>query len=173
MASKVLGENETYTDADYKLCNTYSDASKLIGYNATGTGTKVFYFESSQQQSSLSEIFKTFSTVARKESQKTEYDKINITFTINNKYFKLDNNSKEFKSSLNIDSMETKFLTSKNDFNITLINDNFEGTEIKLFKSIKLEFIDYDGKVDNKTVEVPENQLPKVNVYKYKDTLIN
>ena len=66
-----------------------------------------------------------------------------------------------------------KFLTSKNDFNITLINDNFEGTEIKLFKSIKLEFIDYDGKVDNKTVEVPENQLPKVNVYKYKDTLIN
>ena len=173
MASKVLGENETYTDADYKLCNTYSDASKLIGYNATGTGTKVFYFESSQQQSSLSEIFKTFSTVARKESQKTEYDKINITFTINNKYFKLDNNSKEFKSSLNIDSMETKFLTSKNDFNITLINDNFEGREIKLFKSIKLEFIDYDGKVDNKTVEVPENQLPKVNVYKYKDTLIN
>ena len=74
---------------------------------------------------------------------------------------------------MNIDSMETKFLTSKNDFNITLINDNFEGTEIKLFKSIKLEFIDYDGKVDNKTVEVPESQLPKVNVYKYKDTLIN
>jgi prepilin-type N-terminal cleavage/methylation domain-containing protein len=176
MASKVLGENETYVDSDYKLCDTYSDASKLRGYNASGSGTPVYYFESSQTEGSLTEIFKTFSTVAKKEARKTDYDKVNITFSINTNYFNLettDGNNKEFKNTISIDSMDTQYLTSKNDFNIVLINDKFEDKEVKLFNSITLEFIDDDKKVENRTVEVPENQLPKVNVYKYKDTLIN
>ena len=176
MASKVLGENETYVDSDYKLCNTYNDASKLRGYNASGSGTPVYYFESSQTEGSLTEIFKTFSTVAKKEARKTDYDKVNITFSINTNYFNLettDGNNKEFKNTISIDSMDTQYLTSKNDFNIVLINDKFEDKEVKLFNSITLEFIDDDKKVENRTVEVPENQLPKVNVYKYKDTLIN
>lgn len=173
MASKVLGEGEKYTSNDYKLCNTYSDANKLIGYHATGTGTKVYYFESSQTKDSLTKVFNTFSEVATKESRKTDYDKVNITFTLNDKYFTLNNKDTEFQKTVEINSTNTKRITSKNDFNITLINNKFEDKEIKLFKSIKLEFIDVDKKVENKTVEVPDNQLPKVNVYKYKDTLIN
>ena len=178
--SKVV-EDEEKEENDYITCTSLSDSSNFIGYNSTGsTGQKrVYYFETSISEDSLNAVLQKFSDEAGKMSKSTEYDIATINYTLNSHYFEnqKDSSKNTIIKSYNLtdkDIIKDGYVTGITDFNIRLkdiiINEN---TEIPLFNSITIDLIDNEAVVENKTITIPEANIPKVNAYKYIDTLVN
>lgn len=181
MASRAYSEDEEKEENDYVTCTSLSDSSNFIGYNSTGsTGQKrVYYFETSISEDSLNAVLQKFSDEAGKMSKSTEYDIATINYTLNSHYFEnqKDSSKNTIIKSYNLtdkDIIKDGYVTGITDFNIRLkdiiINEN---TEIPLFNSITIDLIDNEAVVENKTITIPEANIPKVNAYKYIDTLVN
>lgn len=177
MASRAYSEDEEKEENDYITCTSLSDSSNFIGYNSTGsTGQKrVYYFETSISEASLNAVLQKFSDEAGKMSKSTEYDIATINYTLNSHYFENqeDSSKSTIIKSYNLTNKDG-YVTGISDFEIRLkdisINEN---TEIPLFNSITIDLIDNEGVVENKTITIPEANIPKVNAYKYIDTLVN
>ena len=179
MASRAYDEDEEKEENDYITCSSLSNSSNFIGYNSTASAGKkrVYYFETSISENSLSAVLQKFSDEAGKMSKSTEYDTATITYTLNSNYFENANNksTNAIKFTYNLKNSEVlDVFTGNPDFNIRLkdiiINEN---TEIPLFNSITIDLIDNEAVVENKTITIPEANIPKVNAYKYIDNLVN
>lgn len=182
IASRSYADDEEKEENDYITCNTLSDSTYLVGYDTIPSSSqkKVFYFEASEKN--LNSVFEKFSTVASKMSQSSEYETAKIIFTLNDNFFEKKNNKEgESKyiitSTVDLTTEETitdGFVTGASDFDIRLTNTSIsDNTEIPLFKSITINLIDNEKIVSDKTITIPEANLPKVNAYKYIDNLIN
>ena len=174
-------EHEKKEENDYITCTSLSDSSNFIGYNSTGSAgqKRVYYFETSISEDSLNAVLQKFSDEAGKMSKSTEYDIATINYTLNSHYFEnqKDSSKNTIIKSYNLtdkDIIKDGYVTVITDFNIRLkdiiINEN---TEIPLFNSITIDLIDNEAVVENKTITIPEANIPKVNAYKYIDTLVN
>lgn len=181
MASRAYSEDEEIEENDYITCSSISDSSNFIGYNSTAsTGKKrVYYFETSISEDSLNAVLQKFSDEAGKMSKSTEYDTATITYTLNSNYFEnqKDSSKNAIIKSYNLtdkDIIKDGYVTGITNFNIRLKDINInENTEIPLFNSITIDLVDNEAVVENKTITIPEVNIPKVNAYKYIDNLVN